>query len=127
MIEPLDRLATDMTYVVSTLKTQYPRPIPEDQAECWAPPNEGTSSYALVEASQQDAQLTHVIEMLKKQNQEISARLESFNDGILDNVNRTNINFRDATLRIEATAMQLRRAFKNSSKPDSTLANTSQK
>ena len=98
MIDPLDRLAIDMTYVVSTLKAQYPRPIPKDQAECWAPPNEGSSSYAPVAASQQDAQLTHVIEMLKKQNQEISTRLKSFNDGILDNLNRTNTNFRDATL-----------------------------
>ena len=34
MIEPLDRLAVDMTYVASTLKAQYPRPILEDQAEC---------------------------------------------------------------------------------------------
>ena len=55
MIKPLDRLAVDMTYVVSTLKAQYPRPILKDQAECWAPPNEGTSSYVLVAASQQDA------------------------------------------------------------------------
>ena len=52
MIEPLDRLATDMTYVVSTLKAQYPRPIPKDQVECWAPPNEGSSSSAPVAASQ---------------------------------------------------------------------------
>ena len=51
MIEPLDRLTTDMTYVVSTLKAQYPRPILEDQAECWAPLNEGTSSYVPVVAS----------------------------------------------------------------------------
>ena len=34
MIEPLNGLANNMTYVVSTLKAQYPRPIPEDQAEC---------------------------------------------------------------------------------------------
>ena len=106
MIEPLDKLAADMTYVVSTLKAQYHRPIPEDQAECWTPPNEGSSSYAPVAASQQDAQLTHVIELLKKQYQEIIAKLESFNDGILDSLNRTNTSFRDVTLRIEATAIQ---------------------
>ena len=98
MTEPLDRLAADMTYVVSTLKAQYPRPIPEDQVECWTPPNEGSSSYAPVAASQQDAQLTHVIELLKKQYQEISSRLESFNDSILDSLNRTNTSFKDATL-----------------------------
>ena len=64
--------------------------------------------------------------MLKKQNQEISARMESFNDGLLDSLNRTNTNFRDATLQIEAIAMQLRRAFKNSSKPDTPPAPPSQ-
>ena len=122
MIEPLDKLAVDMSYVVSSLKAQYLRPIPKDQAECWAPPNEGTSSYVPVEASLHNAQLTHVLEMLQKHNQVNSARLESFNDGILDSLNRTNTNFRDATLRIEAIAMQLRRAFKNSSKPDTTPA-----
>ena len=34
MIEPIDKPVVDMSYVVSTLKVQYPRPILEDQAEC---------------------------------------------------------------------------------------------
>ena len=114
MIESLDKLVVDMTYVTSTLKAHYPRPIPEDQAECWAPPNEGTSSYVPVEASQHDAQLTHVIEMLQKHNNFISARIDSFNEGIMDRLNRTNANFRNATLRIEAHTAQLRLDFLHS-------------
>ena len=71
--------------------------------------------------------------MLQKHNQAISARLEPFNDGILNSLNKTNNHFRDATLKIEATVIQLRKALQNSplyypkpsSKPASTQADDS--
>ena len=66
--------------------------------------------------------------MLQKHNQAISARLESFNDGILDSLNKTNNHFWDATLKIEATTMQLWKALQISPlycpKPSSKLAST---
>ena len=73
-----------MAYVVRTLQAHYPKPIPEDQAESWDPPIEATSSYALVEASQHDAQLTHLVEILQQHNKDICARIESFQDGMLE-------------------------------------------
>ena len=80
MIRPLDQLVADMAYVVRTLQSHYLKPIPEDQAKSWDPPIEATSSYAPVVASQHDAQLTHLIEILQTHNREIRARLESFHD-----------------------------------------------
>ena len=73
-----------MAYVVRTLQAHYPKPIPEDQADSWDPPIEATSSYAPVEASQHDAQLTHLIEILQQHNRDIHAQIESFQDEMLD-------------------------------------------
>ena len=84
MIGPLDQLVADMTYVVQTLQAHYPKPTLEDQAESWDPPIEATSSYAPVEASQHDAQLTHLIEILQQHNRDIRARIESSQDGMLE-------------------------------------------
>ena len=84
MIGPMDQLVVDMTYVVCTLQAHYPKPIPEDQAESWDPPIEATSSYAPIVASQHDAQLTHLIEILQQHNRDIHARIESSQDGMLE-------------------------------------------
>ena len=101
MIGPLDKLEVDMTYVVRTLKDHYPKPVPEDQAESWDPPFESSSSFVPVAASTQDAQLTHMLEILQAHTKHISTRLEAFNDGLVSSVNRYDYSIHNATLRIE--------------------------
>ena len=114
MIGPLDKLEADMHYVVRTLKDHYPIPQPEDQAESWDPPFESSSSYVPVAASSQDAQLTLMLEILQAHTKNISNRLESFNDGLVSSINRYDHSIQDATLRIEATLLQLRNTLKKS-------------
>ena len=103
-----------MAYVVCTLKDHYPKPVPEDQAESWDPPFESTSSYVPVAASSQDAQLTHVLEILQDHTKHVNARLEAFHDGLVSNVNRYDHSIQDATLCIETIVIQLKNALKRS-------------
>ena len=112
MIGPLDKLEADMAYVVRTLKDHYPKPVPEDQAESQDPPFESTSSYIPVAASSQDAQLTHVLEILQDHTKHVSVRLEAFHDGLVSNVNHYDHSIQDATLRIETLVIQLKNALK---------------
>ena len=114
MIGPLDKLEVDMHYVVRTLKDHYPISQHEDQAESWDPPFESSSSYVPVAASSQDAQLTHMIEILQAHTKNISNRLESFNEGLVSSINRYNHSIQDATLRIEAIILQLKNVLKKS-------------
>ena len=101
MIGPLDKLEANMTYVVRTLKDHYPKSIPEDQAESWDLPFESSSSFVPVTASAQDAQLTHMLEILQAHTKNISTRLEAFNDRLVSSINRYDHSIQDATLRIE--------------------------
>ena len=114
MIGPLDKLEVDMNYVVRTLKDHYPIPQPEDQAESWDPPFESSSSYVPVAASSQDAQLTHMIEIIQAHTKNISTRLEAFNDGLVSSINRYDHSIQDATLRIEVVILQLKNTLKKS-------------
>ena len=61
-------------------------------------------------ASAQDAQLTHVLEILQDHTKHISARLEAFHDRLISNVNRYDHSIQDATLRIEIIIIQLKNA-----------------
>ena len=110
----MNQLVVDMAYVARTLKAHYPIPMPEDQAESWDPPYEATTSYVPVEASQQDAQLTHVIELLQKSTKDISNQLENFQFGMLDTLRRTDTSFKDASIKIEVTVSKLRSLLLNS-------------
>ena len=114
MIGPLDKLEVDMNYVVRTLKDHYPKPQLEDQAESWDPPFESSSSFVPVAASSQDAQLTHIPEILQAHTKNISTRLETFNDGLVSSINRYDHSIQDATLRIETVILQLKNALKKS-------------
>ena len=124
MIGPMDQLVADMAYVVHTLKAHYPIPMPEDQVESWDPPYEATTSYVLVEASQQDAQLTHVIELLQKSTKDINNRLKNFHFGMLDTLCQNDTSFKDASIKIEVTVSKLRSLMLNS--PLYTQSSTSQ-
>ena len=114
MIGPLDKLEADMNYVVRTLKDHYPKPQPEDQAESWDPPFESSSSFVPVAASSQDAQITHMLEILQAHTKNISTRLEMFNDGLVSSINRYDHSIQDATLRIKVVILQLKNVLKKS-------------
>ena len=101
-----------MNYVVRTLKDHYPIPQPEDQAESWDPPFESSSSFVPVAASSQDAQLTHMLEILQTHTKNITTRLEAFNDGLVSSINRYDHSIQDATLRIETVILQLKNVLK---------------
>ena len=62
----------------------------------------------------QDAQLTHMLEILQTHTKHISNRLESFNDGLVSSINRYDHSIHDATLRIETVVLQLKNALKKS-------------
>ena len=72
------------------------------------------SAFVPVAASSQDAQLTHMLEILQAHTKNISTRLEAFNDGLVSSINRYDHSIQDATLRIETVILQLKNVLKKS-------------
>ena len=58
-------ITNDITYMVNIFKDHYPQPTPKDQGDGWYPAvDPPSSSYAPIHASQHDAQLTHIVDMI---------------------------------------------------------------
>ena len=65
MIDILQTISDDITFIVRILKDHYPQPILEDQEDGYYLVIEATSStHVEIHASKHNAQLTHIVDMI---------------------------------------------------------------